>query len=200
MAQKPVDNSKFILPLALGAGLIAVLAQYVRLPTFVIVLGCVAFAAAVPGVIAYLFVRQSGWRDLWHKYPAAPAMTGAWQTCRTAIMATVGLDDPDYQRSKVRLNFIVRVRCDDQALYVSAIRFFALLLPPLRIPWSAIARVRYFDPSGWYTYAHKAGFVFQLNYDPGYAEQFVEIQIAEPATFIQLPTALLRDAIPQFPV
>ncbi len=199
MARKTFDNSKFILPFVSIVFLSVLAAQYVRFPTFLIIVAGVAFAAGVLCLIAYLFVRQTGWRDLWHKYPAARTMTDASQTCRTAILATVGLDDPNYRRSKVRLNFIVRVRSDDQALYVSAIRLFALLFPPVRVPWAAIAKVKYFDPSGWYTYSGKAGFAFQLNYDPGYAEQFVEIQIAEPTTFIQLPTALLREAIPHFP-
>jgi hypothetical protein len=195
MAQKKLDNSRIILPLVAAVLVLASLIQAGLVPA----LGWVAFPPAALFVIGYLFVKQTGWRELARKYPASPPLRGPWNTCPTAVMATVELGGAEYERRKVRLNFIVRVGVDDQALYVSAMWFFAPLLPPIRLPWSAIARVRYFDPSGWYKYTPNPGMVFQLNYDPGYAGQFAEIQIAEPTAFLQLPAGLLSEAIAHFP-
>jgi hypothetical protein len=199
MAKKRIDNATFILPLILGVALVGILVQYGILAAWMETLAYITLGATIPFLIGYLFVRQSGWRDLARKYPADPALAGEWKTCRTAILSTEGLDSPDYKSHKVVLIFIVRIDADDQALYVSAKWFFSLLLPPMRIPWSAIARVKYFDPSGWSNYNPQPGFLFQLNYDPGYKEQFVEIQVAEPTTFLQLPVGLLKDAIGHFP-
>lgn len=197
---KRLDNARIILPLVAAVLVLAWLIQAGMLPTWLTNLGWAPLFAAVWFVIGYLFVKQSGWRALARKYPAEPPLRTPWRTCPTAVMATVELGSASYERRKVRLNSIVRVGVDDQALYVSAIWVFALLFPPMRIPWSAIARVRYFDPSGWYKYTPKPGMVFQLNYDPGYTGQFVEIQIAEPTTFLQLPAGLLSEAIAHFPV
>jgi hypothetical protein len=199
MAQKRLDNARFTLPLILGVLIIGLLARYGVFSALLRNLATLATIAAIPALVAYMFIDQSGWRDLARKYPATLPIMGTWRTCRTAILSGFSPDDPNYERHKVRLSFIVRVKADDEALYVSSVPVFTLLFPPLRLPWSAIARVRYFDPSGWYKYSSGAGLVFQLNYDPGYKEQFVEIQIADPLTFLQLPVALLTEAAAHFP-
>ena len=197
-----IDNAKVIVPLAVGLWLaISLLSRYGgNHRTLLGAIVAVAALVGIPAVIAYLIAVQSGWRDLARRYPLFAPSTAAWRTCRTAIVSSLGKNEPGYQRSKVRLNFIVRVRSDGEALYVSTVRFLAPVLPPLRIPWSAIARVRYFVPSGWNDYSPTPGTLFQLNYDPGYNEPFVEIQIRDPMTFLQLPVALVQEAVAHFPV
>jgi hypothetical protein len=160
----------------------------------------VATVAAIPLLVAFLFVQKSGWRDLASAYPGGPRSPAGWNTCRTAIFSTVPMDHPAYRRSQVRFVFIVRVKSDAEALHVTTIAPFTLLLPPIRLPWSAIAGVRYFDPSGQDAYAPGAGPVFQLNYDPGYTGHFLEAQIRDPAAFIQLPVAQVQEVVAHFPM
>jgi len=199
VSDRKTSNARFILPLVGAVLVIGLLARYGHLAAWLGALAGVGTFAAIPALIGYLFVKQSGWRDLSRRYPAGSPAAGEWKTCPTAIAAIEPLDSPEYETHKVRLNFIVRVADDDQALYVSTIALLAPLFPPMRIPWSAIAAVRYFDPSGWYRYPRTAGLVFQLNYDPGYKGLFVEIQIAEPSRYLQLPAALIERAIAHFP-
>jgi hypothetical protein len=106
MAQRPLGNSKIILPLIVGLIVLVELALYFQFPTWLDAIGGVAVFASIPCVIAFLFVEQSGWRALARRYRAVQPITGAWKTCRTAVLATVALNDPDYGRSKVRLCFI----------------------------------------------------------------------------------------------
>jgi hypothetical protein len=156
--------------------------------------------AGVVILIGYLLSSQSGWRRLARRYRAAPPFAGVWRRCRAAVMSTEALDSPGYRAHRVRLDFVLRVGVDAEALFVSAMPLFAPLFPPVRIPWQAIARVRYFDPSGWYSGPQRAsGFVFQLTYDPGYTGHFVEIEVAEPRTFLQVPVAAVADAVSHFP-
>jgi hypothetical protein len=200
MADRVSDNAKFIIPAAVALWLLATLVSRDGVPGWLKGLAGVAMVVSIAGLVAFLFLRQSGWRELARRYPAVPALAAdRWRTCRTAVLSRVGLDQPAYERSKVRLSFILRVGSDDQALYVSAISFLRALLPPLRLPWNAIARVRYFDPAGWVQPVRSPGALLQLTYDPGYTGHFVEIEVAEPTVFVQLPVALLTEAIPHFP-
>ena len=200
MAERGTSNAKFIIPAVLALWLVSTLLTHKGVPGWLKGIAGVAMVVAIVGLIAFLFQRQSGWRELAPRYPAVPTLaTDRWRTCRTAVLSRVALDQPGYERSKVRLSFIVRVGSDDQALYLSAISPFRLLLPPIRLPWPALARVRYFDPAGWVQPARDRGALLQLTYDPGYTGHFVEIEIAEPTVFVQLPVALLTEAIPHFP-
>jgi hypothetical protein len=62
-----------------------------------------------------------------------------------------------------------------------------------------IARVRYFGPSGWYSYPPRARLVFQITCDPGFTGQSVEIQVSEPTVSLQLPVTFLSEAVTHFP-
>ena len=200
MAERGTSNAKFIIPAVLALWLVSTLLTNKNVPGWLKGLTGVAMGVAIVGLVGFLFLRQSGWRELARRYPAVPALAAErWRTCRTAVLSRVGLDQPAYERSKVRLSFILRVGSDDQALYLSAISFLRPLLPPLRLPWNAIARVRYFDPAGWVRQVRDRGALLQLTYDPGYTGHFVEIEVAEPTVFVQLPVALLTEAIPHFP-
>jgi hypothetical protein len=92
------------------------------------------------------------------------------------------------------------VGSDEHALRISAPAIAGLLFPPIRIPWPAIASARMFDASGWIKPPSAPGTVFQAMYDPGYTGTFVEIEIAEPRYFLQLPANLLTAAIPHLPI
>jgi hypothetical protein len=200
MAERGTSNAKFIIPAVLALWLVSTLLTNKNVPGWLKGVAGVAMGVAIVGLVVFLFLRQSGWWELARRYPAVPALAAErWRTCRTAVLSRVGLDQPAYERSKVRLSFILRVGSDDQALYVSAISFLWPLLPPIRLPWNAIARVRYFDPAGWVRPTRDRGALLQLTYDPGYTGHFVEIEVAEPTVFVQLPAALLTEAIPHFP-
>jgi hypothetical protein len=102
-------------------------------------------------------------------------------------MSSVSLDDPKHVRRRVRLNFILRIASDEEALYLAAPAIVGLLLPPIRIPWSEFSAARFFDASGWVRPPSEPGTFFQLFYDPGYTGKFVELEISEPKYFLQLP-------------
>jgi hypothetical protein len=199
-ARRGTDNAKFIIPAAIGLWLVSILVFSDRVPGWVEVAAGLAMILFIAWLVAFLILRQSGWHDLARAYPARPPLAGTWQTCRTAVMAGVSLDSPEYERRKVRFNFIVRVGCDDQALYVSALPILRPLLPPMRIPWSAMANARYFDASGWVNAPRDPGALLQLTYDPGYKGQFVEIEVTQPKIFLQLPAHLLAEALPHLPM
>jgi hypothetical protein len=199
-AKRGTDNARFIIPAAIGLWLVSILVFSDRVPGWLQVAAGLAMFLFIAWLVAFLILRQSGWHDLARAYPARPPLAGAWHTCRTAVMAGVSLDSPEYERRKVRFNFIVRVGADDQALYVSALPILRPLLPPIRIPWPAMANARYFDAAGWVNAPPDPGALLQLTYDPGYKGQFVEIEIREPKIFLQLPTHLLAGALPHLPM
>jgi hypothetical protein len=194
------DNAKMIIPAAIGLWLVALLVFNNKVPGWLQVVAGLAIFLFIAWLVAFLFLRQSGWHQLARKYPANPPLAGTWKTCPSAVMAAVSLDSPEYERHKVRLNFIVRVGSNDEALYVSTLPILRALLPPMRIPWSAMTSARYFDASGWVKAPRDPGTLLQLTYDPGYKGQFVEIEIAEPKIFLQIPAHLLIEAIPHLPM
>jgi hypothetical protein len=197
---RPVDNAKIIIPAAIAMTLVAPLVFSDRVPGWLQAVAGVAMFLAIAGLVAFLFLRQSAWRELARTYPVTRPLTGNWKTCPSAVMAAVSLEDPEYERRKVRLNFIMRVGSDDEALYVSARPILRALLPPMRMPWSAIARARYFDAPGWVKAPRDPGTVVQVAYDPGYRGRFVEIEVTEPSVFLQLPADLLTEALRHLPM
>ena len=122
MAERGTNNAKFIIPAVLALWLVSTLLTNKSVPGWLKGISGVAMGVAIVGLIVFLFLRQSGWRELARRYPAVPALAAdRWRTCRTAVLSRVALDQGSYERSKVRLSFIVRVGSDDQALYLSAI-------------------------------------------------------------------------------
>jgi hypothetical protein len=161
------------------------------------ILGTGLFVATF-GLVLVLFVRQSRWRRLSARYPASPAFTGTWRTCRTSIVSPVALGESGYRQNKVVFIFAMRVGADEQALYLSGASVFRLLLPPVRVPWSAIVRVRHFEANAW-TDRPQALHTVQFVYDPGYSGPFVELEVADPHLFIQLPAAQIKEALAHLP-
>ncbi len=188
MNRKPNENiAKFVIPTAIAFWLAGIVVFREGVPSWVQVVAGVTMAAGIAGLVGFLLLRQSGWGELVRRFPAGGEKPRAWHTCPSAVMATVSMDSPDYVRSRVRLNFVLRAAADESALHLSTVPPFSLLLPPIRIPWSAVKSVRHFDASGWIAPASEPGMIFQLSYDPGYRGKFMEIEIAQPHCFLQLP-------------
>lgn len=177
------DIAKAVIPAVIAMWLLSMFVFRDGVPGWVQALAGAAMGIAIAGLIAFLLLRQTGWHALARHFPAGGARPPAWRVLASAVMAPVGMEDPDYVRSRVRLVFVLRAGMDEQALYLR----IPALLPPMRIPWSAMTRIRYFDASGWVAPTSEPGSFFQLAYDPGYRGKFMEIEIAEPRCFIQVP-------------
>jgi hypothetical protein len=195
-----VDNAKFIIPTAIVFWLVTPLFISLNLPGWVNGLGVIASILFIAGLVAFLMARQTAWHALAEQYPVKLPVNGPWKTCRTAVIARVGVDDPTYEQQKVRLVFVLRLALGPNALNLAVIPVFRALAPPVQIPWSAIARARILDASGWVRAPSDPGAAFQLTYDPGYKGQFVELQVREPQVFIQLPLELLGEAAAYLPI
>lgn len=184
MKEKQLDNSKFIIPAAIVFWLVGIFVFKNETPDWLkIVVAFVLFVSIVV-LVGFLFLRQSGWRKLVRKFPLTEPFNGELKTCQTAVIDSISIADPGYTKPKVRLNFIVKVGSDAQALYISTIKILSALLPTIRIPWSAITSAKYFDASGWIKAPSSPGTLINLQYDPGYKGQFLEIEISEPKMFI----------------
>lgn len=195
-----MDNAKFIIPTAIAFPLFWVLFEKSNAPAWVFTVVAIAFCLWIPALAAFLLVRQTAWYELAMRYPAKLPVKGPWKTCRTAVIARVSLDDPAYEQEKVRLLFVLRLAPGPNALNLAPIPVLQPLAPALQIPWSAIARARVLDASGWVRAPSAPGVVFQLAYDPGYTGQFVECEVREPHVFIQLPLELLGQAAARLPI
>ena len=189
-----MDNWKFIIPAAIAAWLPMPVAFAPGRPGWVYVASGIAFFLLVVGLVGFLMLRQTAWHELARRYPARVPVPGPWRACRTVVVARVPLDDPAYERQKVRLVGILRVATTPDALNLAAIPPLRPLVPPLQIPWSAFLRARVLDASGWVRGPQEPGALVQLTYDPGYTGEFVELQVREPEVFIQLPAPVLGDA------
>lgn len=188
------DIAKFVIPAAIGLWLVGVLVSQARVPAWLQAAAVVAVIVLIFGLVGFLILRQSGWRDLARRHPAQGARAAAWKTCRTAVMSSVSRDSPHYVRQRMRLHFIVRVDADESALHLSAPPVLDLLLPPISIAWPAIAGMQRFEASGRIAPMREPGSFFNFLYDPGYVGSFVEIEIAEPKRFLQIPAQLVGES------
>lgn len=195
-----MDNWKFIIPTAIALWLLMPVVFAPGRPGWVSALAGVAFFLLIAGLVGFLMLRQTAWHELARKYPARVPVPGPWRACRTAVVARVPLDDPAYERQKVRLVNILRVATTPDALNLAAILPFRPLLPALQIPWSAIVQARVLDASGWVSGPRDPGALVQVTYDPGYKGEFIELQLREPEVFIQLPAPALGAAAARLPV
>ncbi len=195
MALKTSRPGRYVLAGVLAVLVVAALIESSRLRD--VLLGFLA-VGAVASLVLVLFVNQSRWRQLLARYPAVPPFAGPWRRCRTTIVSRVALGEPGYRRHKVVFIFAMQVGADPQGLYLSGASVFRLLLPPIRLPWSAIVRVRHFEANAWNDRPPSLHTV-QFVYDPGYSGPFVEIEVADPKTFIQLPVEQIKEAVAHLP-
>lgn len=195
-----MDNWKFIIPTAIGLWLLLPRVLESNLPPWAKVSVCVAAALLIAGLVGFLLVRQTAWFDLAQRYPARLPVSEPWRWCRTAVLSRAALDAPTYEQEKVRLHSILRVAATHDALNLAAIPVFRPLIPPVQIPWSAIAHARAFDGSGWIQPPSNPGAFFQLSYDPGSKGRFAELELTDPRLFIQLPAEALGSAWDRLPL
>lgn len=185
------DVAKVVIPAVIVVWLVGSLISGEGVPGWVVAIAAVAFALFIPALVAVLIMRQTGWREIARRYPGNSAGVPAWKTCRTAIMSTVSRDSPDHRQRSMRLHFILRVAADEHALHLSAPPVLDLLFPRISIPWAAIAETRRFEASGSIPAQSNPGSLVNVAYDPGYRGSFVEIELADPEWFLQLPEALV---------
>lgn len=197
MQKVPNKNAQVIIPAAIVAWLVGILVFAGGVPPAVEVLFIVAFAIGVPVMVFYL-IGEAGWRKLAKNHRQVAPFEAEWTLCPTGQMALVSVDHPQFQRVKMRfVGGALRVAATADALHLSTI-FSALpvlgwFLPPLQIPWTAVAKARAYEAPGWFRPASEPGTVLQVAYDPNYTGTFVEMEVGEPPVFIQLPAAILGE-------
>jgi len=195
-----VNNAKFIIPAAIGLWLLGPILFAPNRPGWVHVVGGIGCFLGIAGLVGFLLIRNTGWPALAARYPARHAVPGPWHPCRTVVMALVPVEDPGYERAKVRIVSILRVATTEESLNLAAIGPLRPIIPALQIPWTAMVRARRLDPSGWVRGPQEPGALFQLTYDPGYTGDFVEIELHEPTVFLQLPLGVLGEAAGKLPI
>lgn len=163
----------------------------------------VAFCVAIPVIVFYL-LAEAGWRVLARGYAQADRFSGTWKVCATGQMAPVSVDDAGYERVKARFVGALRVGTTERGLYLSTmfsrLPVLGLFFPVLQIPWAAISSARTYQAPGWVGPVTEPGTIFQALYDPNYTGTFVELQVGEPAVFLQLPLAIFGEAASRLPV
>jgi len=156
-------------------------------------------AVLVGGVIAYAMTRGSGWRGLAGKYPASAPYTGQLRRCGTFQMMALDAN----QSFPVRFaGGIVSVGVTSDALYIVAPSLVRFLFPTIQLPWVAVASARPFEAPGWVQPVGEpvALLQVQVQYDPGFSGEFIELETTAPKTCIRLPAYAIADARSHLPL
>lgn len=197
-------NAKVIIPFVLVTWLASVVLFRAGTPAVVEAAFAIAIAVAIPVMVFYL-MAETGWSTLARRYRARESFNGVWRPCPTGQMAHVSVNDPAYQRNKMRLvGGTLRLGTTGEALYLSMLfsrvpilgRFF----PDVRIPWSAVMTARTYEAPGWFRPQSEPSTLFQAAYDPNYTGTFVELVVGEPPVFLQLPADLLGETMSRLPL
>ncbi len=191
-------NARVIIPLAIGAWLLAIVVSRPETPDVLRALFVIAFAVTIP-VVVFSLMARSGWSTLAARHRSAAPYAGVWRRYPTAIISDVSVDTPDFRARQFRLFSALRVATTDDALHLSMLFSKVPLLggmfPELRIPWSAVRTARTYEAPGWYPPQRQPGTLAQAAYDPNYTGTFVELAVGEPPIFLQLPASLLGDTV-----
>jgi hypothetical protein len=210
MAEKPASksnpldiNAKVIIPLAIGAWLVGIIVTTMDVPGVVVAALIVAFAVTVPTVVFYL-IAAAGWRPL-KRYRARERFGGEWRMCPTGQMALVSVHDPRFEKVKMRfVGGALSMAISPDALHLktifSKLPLLSWFLPELSVPWSAVKAAHEFEAPGWYRPASEPGALLQAGYDPNYTGTFVEMEIGEEPVYVQLPEAMLGEAVGRLPL
>jgi hypothetical protein len=190
-------NAKVIIPTAIIFWLLFIVVFEGGAPLVVKGALIAAFVIAIP-LIVFSLMAEMGWAPLAKRFPQLTPFEGDSQARPTVHMSRVSVDNPEYRRNVLRLVSTLRVGVSEDALYLSMLfsrvpilgRFF----PNLQIPWSAVTQARTYEAGGWVTPRADAGALLRATYDPNYTGTFVELEVGDPAVFIQLPLAVLGDA------
>jgi hypothetical protein len=196
-------NAQFIIPFVI---VVTLASSFITQPGVPALAEAAFFAAvflAIPVMVFYLMAEE-GWSTLAKRYRAGAPYAGTWRPCPTGQMALVSVDDPSYQRQKLRLVGTLRLGTSPEALRLSMLyakipilgRFF----PDVAIPWSAVTTARTYQAPGWFGPASQPGTLLQVGYDPNYTGTFVELVVGSPPVFIELPAELLGEAMAHLPL
>src|SRR5687767_10673780 len=184
-------NAKVIIPLAIGVWLIGILGTQIGAPPGFWVISGIAMAIVIVLTVFYLMAEQ-GWSTLARRFRGQERFTGAWKIWPTAQMALVSVDDPDFNKHRLRMVSTLRIGTTPEALHLSLLFSMIPLLggrffPDVRIPWSEFTSARTFEAPGWFAPQQQPGAIFQVGYDPNYRGTFVELKAGEPPVYLQLP-------------
>jgi hypothetical protein len=151
----------------------------------------VIFFLTVIGLIAYGMKHGTGWSALAKKYPERTACTGA--LCRCATFQMVNLDTANAFSSRFS-GGIVSVGTTAEAMYIVMPAVVRFLLPTIQLPWAAIASAKPFEAPGWVAPMAEPGMNVQVEYDPGFRGDFIELETTGPRICIRLPLYALEGA------
>ena len=196
MVLRHVMQKQLIIGAAVGFWLIALLLPE-KMPGWVEATLFVFAFVTIAGLVAFLMTRGSGWHALARKYPQDTPCTGEFRRCRTFQMVATDSDQPFGTRFS---GGIVSVGSTGEALYLAMPSIVRFLFPTIRLPWFAIASAKPFDAPGWVKPVDEPGAVVQVEYDPGYRGQFIELETTEPKTCIRLPVYAIGDARRNLPL
>jgi hypothetical protein len=157
----------------------------------------VVFAVTIVGLIVFALVSGTGWRALATAYPERTPYSGEWYYCRTFQMIALHSGEPFSARFS---GSIVAVGTTSSALYISMPRIVSFLLPTIELPWTAIESAKPFEAPGWVNPIAKPGMIFQVEYDPGFRGEFVELETKEPKVVIRLSMQALQEARSYLPL
>lgn len=199
MKYEPKMNAKVIVPLVLAAWLGGMVVFREGVPAVFEVVYGAAFAIAVP-VAVFFLIGEAGWRALAKRYRASIPFAGTWTLCPTGQMARVSVDHPEFHTVKMRfVGGSLRVATSADALHlatmVSGLPLLRRFFPALQIPWAAVSKAHAFEAPGWFKPASEPGMLLQVAYDPNYTGKFIEMEIGDPAVFVQLPAAILGEGV-----
>ena len=153
----------------------------------------------IVGLFWFLMTRGSGWHGLAGKYPERTACTGELRRCGTIQMMAL---DSEHSYLVRFAGGIVSVGVTRDALYIVAPSVVRFLFPTIQLPWAAIASAKPFEAPGWVKPVGTAGTAFQVQaeYDPGFRDEFVELETTAPKTCIRLPVYAIEDARSYLPL
>jgi hypothetical protein len=91
---------------------------------------------------------------------------------------------------------IISVGVTSSALYIVAPSIVRFLFPTIQLPWAAIASAKPFEAPGWVQPVGEpvALLQVQVEYDPGFSGEFIELETTAPKTCIRLPGYAIEDA------
>lgn len=156
-------------------------------PSFLII------AALIAGLLAYVMTRGSGWHGLAGKYPESAPYTGQLRRCGTFQMMALDTNQTFPMRFT---GGIISVGVTSDALYIVAPSVVRFLFPTIQLPWAAIASAKPFEAPGWVQPVGEpvALLQVQVQYDPGFSGEFIELETTAPKTCIRLPVYAIEDA------
>lgn len=148
---------------------------------------------------AFLIPRATGWRALAGKYPERAPYTCQLRQCRTIQMMAV---DSNLSMATRFSGGIVSVGVTLDALYIVAPSVVRFLFPTIQLPWTSIASAKPFEAPGWVKPIFDPGTAIQIQaeYDPGFSNDFIELETTAPKTCIRLPMYAIEDARSYLPL